>query len=230
MSFLSAIRRTFTGRSTPRRTPINTTHPTPTTDPTMPDDDNKPDAPAALTAEAIAKLINDGVAAATRPLVERVEAIQQAEQQRAEAAAAAAKPDAEKQKPDGPLTVESVGKLVADALAADRNQQAEQAGRQQARQATVNKLVADKLGGDASLASLLTADDEAGLARQAEAMSAKLDATRQAARPDLPGTRAEGGSLPSGQTGSPPARFGLLTPGQSKLAESLKAATAPAQS
>lgn len=116
-----------------------------------------------------------------------------------------------------PLTVETVAKLVADGIAADRKAQADEAGKAQARKASVDKLVAEKLGGDAEFAALLTADTDEGLARQADVLAAKV----KALKPDFGGASKDGGTTPNG-TSTAVKPMGNLSEGTAKFAAQIK--------
>jgi hypothetical protein len=91
------------------------------------------------------------------------------------------------------ITAESVAKLVADAIAADRKQQQDESAKQAARAAKIDAVAKAKLGGNADLAKLINAADDAGIDQQADLIAAQA----KALKPDFGGAKADGGTTPN---------------------------------
>jgi hypothetical protein len=103
------------------------------------------------------------------------------------------------------VTAEQVAELVTTTVSQILTQREEQAQQQQAQQqqaaeaqaqrdALVDKLVTEKLGGDRELAGFLTGETEEQLAASAETLAAKL----RAIKPDFGGASKAGGEIPAG--------------------------------
>lgn len=120
------------------------------------------------------------------------------------------------EKPEA-LTAEGVSKIVADAIAADRAAQTEAANKTAGRQKLIEKVAAEKLGGDKDLARFLTGDDEAALGRSADELAAKI----KTFKPDFGGATKDGGTTPGGDGGAPKANPNL-SPGTAAFANSIK--------
>ena len=119
---------------------------------------------------------------------------------------------------DKVLTREDVEKLAderADAKLAARD---DAATKKAARQASIDKIVKEKLGGNAELGKLLVGDDEAAIAASADTLAGEV----KKFKPDFGGAAAkDGGTVPNGD--APPAPVNAnLSPGVAKFAASMK--------
>lgn len=99
-----------------------------------------------------------------------------------------------KEKPE-PLTPESIAKIVQDTLAADRKAQNDQVAKAAAIKTAKEKVIADKLGGDAELGGFLPdTDDAAQLTAAAEKLAVKVTPKAK-----VPGVSADGGTASARQ-------------------------------
>jgi hypothetical protein len=114
--------------------------------------------------------------------------------------------------PSGEEIAQIAAEKAQAAIAAQR-QTSEQAA---ARQATIDKLVAEKLGGKAELGKLLSAASEAELTAQAEAIATALP------KPDVPPASENGGATPNAQPGPVISPLSGLSAGVAGYAASIK--------
>ena len=105
-----------------------------------------------------------------------------------------------------PLTADGVSKIVAEAIAADRKQQAEQREQADAIKSAKDKVIREKLGNDADLGAFLPdTADAAQLAAAADKLAVKVTPKAK-----LPGTASDGGVPPARQ----PIDYGKLNASQ----------------
>ncbi len=181
-------------------------------DSAMPEQTTNPEAPdvKALIAEAMTNLkteildsvkttVTGTVTEAVKPIADQVAAI----------------------KPGDGLNSEAVAKIVGDQLDARLKAAAASDQAKAARQATIDKIVKEKLGGNANLGKLLTGQTDEELTAQADLIAAEA----KALKPDFGAASKDGGTTPN-QTASPAANaLNGLTPGVAKFAESIKLPT-----
>lgn|GEM_PF-3941767 len=134
-------------------------------------------------------------------------------------------------KPGEGLTTDAVAKLVSDQLAANNKAAQDSAANNTARQAMIDKIVTEKLGGRAGFGKLLTGATEQELNAQADAIAAEA----KALKPDFAGGSKDGGdaSVVTQTTTTTNNNLKGLSPGVAKFAESIKLpgeAPAPASS
>lgn len=116
------------------------------------------------------------------------------------------------------LTAEKVAEIVAKTLSDREAAAAAQAAKNGDRQKIVDKLIAEKLGGDKDLADYLpTEGDEAALTAAADKLAGKI----KTLKPDFGGASKDGGT-PPGQDAGKVKQLPGLTEGQTKFANSLK--------
>lgn len=114
---------------------------------------------------------------------------------------------------EGDADQPDVKQLIADSIAAALKERDDAAGKAAARQATIDKLVAEKLGGRKELASLLKGESD-------EDLTASADALAKVVNLDFGGAAKNGGKTPN--QGDAPKPIGVLSEGTQKFADSLE--------
>ena len=187
----------------------------------MAEDANNPkEATPSVDVAAIVKTVTEQVSKAVQTQIDQlasnVKVVADTLEKLPPAKAADAK-DPGKAQPE-PITAEKIAEIVNKTLS-DRDAAAQaQAAKQGDRKKIVDKLVAEKLGGDADLAKFLPGDgDEASLTAAADALAGKL----KTLKPDFGNASKDGGKTAAAGDGKVKQIPGL-TEGQTKFAESLK--------
>lgn len=177
---------------------------------------------------ALTRDITKGVMDSLKPTLDAVGELKVNQKILADTIAADAKPKAgDKSDPaagdaEKPLTRAEMERLADERADAKLKARDDAEAAKATRQATVDRLVKEKLGGKADLAPLLTGADDDALGKQADALASQLNI-----KPGFGGAAKDGGTVPgtnaagNAATGTVRA-IGNLTDGQAKFAAGLK--------
>jgi hypothetical protein len=170
--------------------------------------------------EALAQITKAAVDAATAAVTEVLKPVATQVQQLADSQKSLTE-RVEAIKPGEGVNAEAVAKIVGEQLAQREAASQASADKSAARQATIEKLVKEKLGGNADLGKLLTGETDEQLAEQADAIAAEA----KKLKPDFGGAASagkDGGTPPLGAQQAPSTSLSGMSEGTQKYADSIK--------